>query len=458
MRMAEKSGAIQEGDSCEAAMQRGETRRGRGCRNPILPLTEYIPDGEPKRFGDRVYLYGSKDLFGGEYCCHKYHVYSAPVDDLSAWTDHGVSFASTGEYEGVPDGVDWSDALLYAPDVAERDGVYYLYFCLSDGSEGVAESLSPTGPFTNARRITMGGRPISGIDPSVLRDGNDFYYTWGQGKCHMARLMDDMCTLEESTYVDALISNRDEGEGFHEGSSLRKIGAWYVLVYASEHTQRYPNHGAAPVCLDYAVSKSVYGPYERRGTIIDNTGIDPQSWNNHGSILKIGDQWYVFYHGSTNNSRYARRARVERIEVDEQAGLIKTARMTSSGFAPSLDPREALDAACAYRLWGGAYFTERDGAFPLVNIKNSAAAAYRYFDFGVGQRWTLKICFEMVSGGTLTVLANGEEAAKCELQGAQAQVPLGQLSGLQDVKLVFSAPHGEEIIRLHSLCFAPERS
>ena len=58
----------------------------------------------------------------------------------------------------------------------------------------------------------------------------------------------------------------------------------------------------------------------------------------------------------------------------------------------------------------------------------------------------------------LTVLANGEEAAKCELQDAQAKVPLGQLSGLQDVKLVFSAPHGEEIIRLHSLCFAPERS
>ena len=431
---------------------------GRGCRNPILPLSEYIPDGEPKLFGDRIYLYGSKDLFGGEYCCHKYHVYSAPKDDPSAWTDHGISFASTSEYEheGVPDGVDWSDALLYAPDVAERDGVYYLYFCLSDGSEGVARSASPTGPFTNARRITMGGRPIEGIDPSVLRDGDDFYYTWGQGKCHMAKLKDDMCTLDESTYVDALISNRDEGEGFHEGSSLRKIGAWYALVYASEHTQRYPNRGAAPVCLDYAVSKSVYGPYERRGTIIDNTGIDPQSWNNHGSIIKIDGQWYVFYHGSTNNSKYARRARVERIEVDEQRGLIKTARMTSSGFAACLDPRDELDAACAYRLWGGAYFTESDGAYPLVNLKNGAAAAYRYFDFGEGKRWTLQLCFECVSGGTLTVLTNGIEAAKCELKDAPASIPLGLLSGLQDVKLVFSAPHSDEIIRLKALRFQPE--
>lgn len=29
--------------------------------NPILPLTEYIPDGEPHVFGSRVYLYGSHD-------------------------------------------------------------------------------------------------------------------------------------------------------------------------------------------------------------------------------------------------------------------------------------------------------------------------------------------------------------------------------------------------------------
>jgi hypothetical protein len=29
--------------------------------NPILPASAYIPDGEPRVFGDRVYLYGSHD-------------------------------------------------------------------------------------------------------------------------------------------------------------------------------------------------------------------------------------------------------------------------------------------------------------------------------------------------------------------------------------------------------------
>ena len=64
-----------------------------GFHNPFLPLDIYIPDGEPKVFDGRVYLYGSKDVFGGEYCCHKYHVYSADVEDLQHWTDHGPALA-----------------------------------------------------------------------------------------------------------------------------------------------------------------------------------------------------------------------------------------------------------------------------------------------------------------------------------------------------------------------------
>ena len=27
--------------------------------NPYLPAWEYIPDGEPRVFGDRIYVYGS---------------------------------------------------------------------------------------------------------------------------------------------------------------------------------------------------------------------------------------------------------------------------------------------------------------------------------------------------------------------------------------------------------------
>ena len=52
--------------------------------NPYLPSWEYIPDGEPYVFGDRLYVYGSHDKFGGkEYCENDYVCWSAPVNDLS---------------------------------------------------------------------------------------------------------------------------------------------------------------------------------------------------------------------------------------------------------------------------------------------------------------------------------------------------------------------------------------
>ena len=444
-----------------------------GFHNPFLPLNIYIPDGEPKVFEGRVYLYGSKDVFGGEYCCHKYHVYSADIEDLSRWTDHGPALASTDEYadEGITDGVPWSDGLLWAPDVVERVGWYYVYFCLSDGSEGVARSRTPYGPFTDARQICMNGEPISGIDPSVLQDGEEYYYTWGQGNCHMAKLRDDMCTLDETTYAEALISHEDGMQGFHEGSSLRKLGDYYCLVYASEYTKEYPNRGGTPTKLDYAVSKNIYGPYEYRGTIIDNTGVDPSSWNNHGSVIKIKDQWYVFYHGSSGNRKYNRRARVERIRVDEKNAVIAQARMTSTGFGDALDPTERLDAAYGCQVLGGAYFTEKDGLYPMVNITSGCSVSFRDFGYGENARnWEIELGIRALQAGTAILSVNGEEKARIafapetgqKTEGADANVLrarglLEGLSGKAELTVSFLAQQEGELAELYWIEQRPEK-
>ena len=47
--------------------------------NPYLPLTEFVPDGEPHLFDGRVYIYGSHDVPGGvKYCEGHYVTWSAP--------------------------------------------------------------------------------------------------------------------------------------------------------------------------------------------------------------------------------------------------------------------------------------------------------------------------------------------------------------------------------------------
>ena len=61
--------------------------------NPILPLWEYIPDGEPRVFGNRVYLYGSHDRAACDaFCDYKLKVWSAPLSNLNQWQCHGDSF------------------------------------------------------------------------------------------------------------------------------------------------------------------------------------------------------------------------------------------------------------------------------------------------------------------------------------------------------------------------------
>ena len=61
--------------------------------NPYMPTFEYVPDGEPHVFGDRIYLYGSHDRFGGvEFCLNDYICYSALVTDLTDWRYEGVIY------------------------------------------------------------------------------------------------------------------------------------------------------------------------------------------------------------------------------------------------------------------------------------------------------------------------------------------------------------------------------
>jgi len=435
-----------------------------GHLNPFLPLNIYIPDVEPKVFGDRVYLYGSKDLFGGEYCCYKYHVYSAPVDNLREWTDHGPVLASRNDYleEGIEASIPWSDGLLWAPDVIEWKGKFYLYFCQSDGTEGVAESDVPYGPFVNPRQITMDGEPIKGIDPSVLEHNGAVYYTWGQGHCHMAKLNDDMCSLDSGTYAEAIVSSEPGEQGFHEGSSLRKIGDWFCMVYASEYKHEFPNRGSAPTKLDYAVSKDIYGPYERRGTIINNFGIDPQSWNNHGSILKIKDQWYVCYHGSSNNCKYTRRARIAKINVDEVNGYIEEAEMTSVGFGDVINPLDGFEVAHGYKVTGGAYFTQTDEDFPLVNITDGCSVSYRYLDFSEKDDWKLYLNADCLEKGEILVYLNETEVVRIPIEKGmrdrESRLDLAEYCvtniARADLRLEFVGETGKQLLELKEIRFS----
>ncbi len=346
---------------------------------PILPMGEYIPDGEPKVFGDRVYLYGSHDRRDSkEFCDHLLKVWSAPLSDLTQWRDEGISFA-TRAYPGHPDDVSWSDDFLYAPDVIQKDGKYYLYAYIFPAQAAVAESDSPAGPFKVIGKITappdapdIGGWRNMYSDPGVLVDDDGkVYLYWGFERSHMAQLDPaNMYQILPHTYQPDPIP-KAEPYKFFEAISPRKIDGRYYIIYADGGI------------LTYAIGEKPTGPFKYGGHIIGN-GKDYPGGNNHGSLAQLNGQWYIFYHRMTNNTLYSRIACVEKVNI-EPDGSIKEVEMTSLGFRESLDPYAETSAHLACVLTGGNYISETDDhAMPVVRNKPGAVIGFKYFSFPAG--------------------------------------------------------------------------
>lgn len=317
--------------------------------NPYLPLWEYVPDGEPHIFGDRLYLYGSHDVAGSSYfCLGDYVVWSAPVSDLKDWRFDGVSYTYAQTGATVEEAGN-----LAAPDVAQgSDRRYYLYYNRGArmGCE-VAVSDKPEGPFTYLANIAFpdGSEPKAKLfDPGVLvdDDGRIYLYTGfcptpGSPWIHVAgryslgfELEADMHTIKDGPYEVlpgclSAVGTEYEGHGFYEASSPRKINGKYYMVYSSEQSHD----------LCYAVSDQPLGGYHYGGILVSNGDIglsgnaDTKApcGNTHGGLVKVGDQWYIFYHRQTHGIECCRQGCAEPITLDEN-GVFHQAEMTSCGL------------------------------------------------------------------------------------------------------------------------------
>lgn len=350
--------------------------------NPFLPLHEYIPDGEPHVFGNRVYLYGSHDKEGGNtFCMLDYTVYSAPIDDLSNWRNEGTIYCAKQD----PDYP--NREYMYAPDVVRgNDGRYYLYYCMSGplgkggyfGPISVAVSDTPAGKFEYLGFVRKAdGTPLHDyvcFDPAVLNDNGTIRLYYGTqypfeeessflenekaitnemamfGKSRneiisMAKkdsvmgpcttiLADDMLTIIED--AKHIIPYKTKGTSFEkhpffEAASMRKIGNRYYFIYSS-----LQNHELCYATSHYPDREFTFG-----GTIVSNGDIGyagrtederlNMTGTTHGSIENINGSWYVFYHRLTHKSDYSRQACAERIEINEE-GQIKQVEITSCGL------------------------------------------------------------------------------------------------------------------------------
>lgn len=342
------------------------------AQNPIVPPGTYIADPSTHIWNDgKLYVYGSTDESTKYYCSFHHDVIS--TSDMKTWTITKDVFASKGKNDQVA----YNDALLFAPDVTYKNGLYYLYYCQpsKDSKEGVATSTLPTGPFTKGEPIDVGGN--NQIDPCVfLDDDGQAYYIWGQFSAKIAKLKPNMKELDLTTYKDGIVTEKNHF--FHEGGYMVKRNGIYYFIYA------HMGRGSKPTCLGYATSNSPMGPFKYGGVIIDNSFSDPKNWNNHGSIIEFNKQWYVFYHRATHGSVMMRKTCVEPIFFNPD-GSINEVEMTTQGAAEPLDAKNQMDAERACLLHGNVRISAiSPNNEALTGINKGDKVAYKYIDFKEG--------------------------------------------------------------------------
>lgn len=432
--------------------------------NPFLPIYEYIPDGEPHVFGDRVYLYGSHDKEGGEtFCMQDYTVYSAPVSDLSDWRCEGTIYRADQDPAYHTD-----RKYMYAPDVVRgNDGRYYLYYCMSgrDGIGGyfgpinVAVSDTPAGTYRYLGFVRYpDGSPMLKyvcFDPGVINDNGTIRIYYGtqfpheeysdfrsnealiqeemrcfhkcreeilgtpdsvMGAC-MVVVEDDMLTVkEEPKHIIPYqtIGTSFEEHPFFEASSIRKVGEKYYFIYSS-----WKNHE-----LCYATSRYPDRDFTFGGTIVSNGDVGyhgreekdrlNMTGTTHGSIEQIDGQWYVFYHRLTHKSDYSRQACAEKIVILPD-GTIPQVEMTSCGLNNGpLRAEGSYPAVIACNITNGhmphgsnKIYTD---SFPNVThsgedrfvgeIQSGTMLGYKYFSFSNAK--AISIQLRGTGTGTLT--------------------------------------------------------
>ena len=278
----------------------------------------YTADPSAHVFKGKIYIYPSHDIesgipendLGDHFDMRDYHVFSMNDVDGEV-TDHGVVL----DVRNIP----WSGRQLWAPDVAHKNGKYYLYFPLKDKNDifriGVAVSDKPEGPFVPESDPIKGSHSI---DPAVLEDnGKYFIYFGGLWGGQLQRYRDNKaieCGQEPADNEPALspkvallsenmlefaeeprnalildengqpLTAGDHDRRYFEGPWMHKYNGKYYLSYSTGNTHM----------LCYAIGDNPYGPFTYKGVILTPV----VGWTTHHSICEFKGKWYLFYHDS----------------------------------------------------------------------------------------------------------------------------------------------------------------
>lgn len=288
--------------------------------NPVVTY-KYTADPSALVYGDKVYLFTGHDETPAPkegYTMHEWLCFSSP--DMIHWTEHAVPLR-------VND-FTWAKGDAWASQVVERNGKFFWYAAAEHGSIpgksiAVAVADKPESPYKDALGKALITNDMTkatniswdDIDPTVIIDNGQAYLIWGNTKCYIAKLKENMTELDGPIQTIGL-------PNFTEAPWIHKHGDWYYLSYAYQFPEK----------IAYAMSKNINGPWEFKGILNEVAG---NSNTNHQAIIDFkGKSYFIYHNGSipTEGGSFRRSVCIDELHYNKD-GTIKRIIMTSEGIA-----------------------------------------------------------------------------------------------------------------------------
>jgi beta-xylosidase len=285
------------------------------------PILEgHTADPSIRVFGDTYYLYPTSDKPNWQ------------TTDFSVWSSKNlVDWKKEGLVLDVTKNVKWANIEAWAPDIIERNGTYYFYFC-AQGKIGVATGKSPLGPFKDAldKPLIVKSEKLNThtIDPyPFIDDDGQGYLYFGNGneRGHVYKLKPDMITLDGDAHA---IPMKD----FREGVVVFKRKGKYYFMWSIDDA-RSPNYR-----VGWGTADSPLGPVKASDVnfiVLQKNG--PAIGTAHHSVVNVPgtDRWYVAYHRHAipDGNGYKRQTVLARMEFTDD-GMIKPMDPMSAPFKP----------------------------------------------------------------------------------------------------------------------------
>ncbi|MFD2729377.1 glycoside hydrolase family 43 protein [Enterococcus camelliae] len=194
----------------------------------------------------------------------------------------------------------WGTHALWAPSQFKYKNKYYLTFSSNDiqednqlGGLGIAEALTPEGPYRDVLGRPLVGNFINGAQPidvhAYIEENAVYLFYGGWGNCNLVKMNDTL----DGFVPDNLgkIFKNVTPKGYVEAPfMMKKDNKYYFMWSEGDWT-------TADYRVVYAIADNLAGPFKPMGTVLKQDG-KLATGSGHHSVVedpKTGN-YYIFYH------------------------------------------------------------------------------------------------------------------------------------------------------------------